>query len=73
MQKKLMRISEYRKKFFVAGSEPTEGTVRRWIASGTIPGEKIGCTHYVNVATLNLTGNPLVDASWRHHDTSPTQ
>jgi len=62
MRKKLMKISEYQKKYFVDGSAPSKGTVRKWITDGIIPGEKIGCNHYVNVATLNLTGNPLVDA-----------
>ena len=62
MSKKLMKIAEYRKKYFVKGSAPSDGTVRRWIASGVIPGEIIGCAHYVNVSSMNLTGNPLVDA-----------
>jgi len=62
MRKKLMTISEYQKMYFAVGSAPNKTTVRRWICNGIIPGEKIGCNHYVNVATLNLTGNPLVDA-----------
>ena len=62
MNKQLMSITEYQRRYFVKGSAPSKTTVRRWICNGTIPGEKIGCNHYVNIATLNLTGNPRVDA-----------
>ncbi|MGB0662828.1 MAG: DNA-binding protein [Pontibacterium sp.] len=61
-QKKLMKVSAYRNKYFEEGSAPSRSTVRRWIDNGELPGEVIGGNYYVNVAKVEqTTGNPLVD------------
>jgi len=62
MRKQLMKISEYQRLYFVAGSAPTKTTVARWIENGILAGEQLGKTYYVDAAKLDLTGNPLVDS-----------
>lgn len=42
-----MTIKEYRETRFSPGSRPDPRTVRRWIDSGALYGEKIGGTYYV--------------------------
>ncbi len=61
MKKQLIKVSEYRSRFFEDGSKPATSTVRRWIESGYIPGERIGNLYFVDIAKLDRTGNPLVD------------
>lgn len=57
-----MKVSEYRAKYFVKGSQPAESTIRRWVRDGDLPGKVIGKVHYVDVSTFKqLTGNALVD------------
>ncbi len=56
----LVHIREYIRKTFSIESAPHEHTVRRWIATGKIPGRQIGCTWYVDSIAFEANGNPLV-------------
>ena len=62
MNKKLMKISEYRETYFCKGSAPTATTVKRWIQDNHLPGVQIGKIYYIDANKLNMTGNPLVDS-----------
>ncbi|MCV6590672.1 MAG: DNA-binding protein [Marinobacterium sp.] len=61
MKPAYMKASEYREKYFVKGSQPAASTIRRWIRDGDLPGKVIGKVHYVDISSLQQTGNPLVD------------
>jgi hypothetical protein len=62
MTKKLMKVSEFRSEYFEEGSRPMPKTIRSWIDAGTLPGQRIGGTYYVDLSRWEgKTGNPLVD------------
>jgi len=46
---KLMKISEFQKTFFSAGSAPSRNTIKKWFRDGTINGKKLGKIYYVIV------------------------
>lgn len=62
MTKKLIKPSVFRTKYFQDSSAPAVSTIRRWIDSGDLPGERIGNSYYIDENRLNMTGNPLVDS-----------
>jgi len=51
--KMLMKISQYLEDYFCPGSQPDPRTVRRWIDTGQIPGQKIGGRHFVDISAIN--------------------
>lgn len=57
MAKRLMKIADWREKHFEEGSRPTMGTVRAWINSGEIPGERIGSGYYVDMSRWEKRSN----------------
>lgn len=60
MAEKLMTVRAWREKYFVEGSAPSELTVRRWLASGEVPGRKIGGNWYVDEHAYLANGDELV-------------
>jgi len=62
MKQKLMKITQFQNLYFVAGSAPCTRTLRSWIASGELPGRKIGGSYFVDIEKYEAsTGNKLVD------------
>ena len=58
----LMKLDEYRLKFFSDESRPHLNTIRNWVRAGKLPVEKRGRTIYVDTDKLeSVTGNKLVD------------
>ena len=45
----LMKISDFQKKFFHPGSEPSRNTIKKWFRDGEINGKKLGKIYYVIV------------------------
>lgn len=62
---KLIKLSQYRKQYFVEGSEPSLRTLKRWIVSGEIKGEILNGHYYVTVDE-NGAVNPLIEALEQH-------
>lgn len=44
----LMKISEYRERYFTARSAPSPNTVKKWVREGIIYGTQIGSQWYVD-------------------------
>jgi len=60
--KQLMRLSDYREKCFVEGSQPSVSTLKRWIAAGDLIAEQKGGIWYVDIAAENAsTGDSVVN------------
>lgn len=57
MPKRLMKIAEFREKCFEEGSQPTMKTIRAWVDSGEIPGERIGSGYYVDLSRWDKRSN----------------
>lgn len=49
---KLMKLSDFRAEFFIAGSAPDVKTLKSDIDSGDLAGVVIGARYYVNVDAL---------------------
>lgn len=58
---KLMKATQFRKRYFEKGSEPDMKTVKGWIEEGRLPGRQLGSIYYVDVDRLELSNNPLVN------------
>lgn len=60
--KRLMTLAQFREQHFAKGSAPTEKTLKGWIESGELTGQKIGGRYYVDVSAFDTpkTRNPLV-------------
>lgn len=60
--KRLMTIAQFREQHFAKGSAPTEKTLKGWIESGDLTGQKIGGRYYVDVSAFDAptSNNPLV-------------
>lgn len=65
----LMKLSQYRQKQFVDGSRPTMRTLKRWIETGEIDGERIGGNYYVRVGEIKPV-NHLVAKVLNHDATT---
>lgn len=62
MDGQLMTLRQYRAVRFARGSEPSMGTLKRWVNAGTLPAKKLGGVWYVEVKQEAAnTGDPLVD------------
>lgn len=62
MKKRLMKIGDWREQYFEEGSRPTMKTVRAWIDSGDVAGQRIGSSYYVDVSRWDRDrGNALVN------------
>ena len=57
---KLMTAKAWTEKYFDAGSAPDPLTVRRWIANGDVPGQKVGGNWYVDEHAWLAGGDDLV-------------
>jgi len=58
---KLMKATQFRKRYFEKGSEPDMKTLKGWIDEGRIPGQQLGTIYYVDLDRLTLSNNPLVN------------
>lgn len=61
----LITIEAYIEKTFAPGSEPHPSTVRRWIESGKLNGQKMGGRWYVK--TDEPTNDPRANEILRKH------
>lgn len=57
---KLMPAKAWTEKYFDTETAPNELTVRRWLAKGSIPGQKIGGSWYVDEHAWLAGGDDLV-------------
>ena len=46
---RLIKLSEFRKKFFIQGSAPAKDTIIRQIENQNIKGQRIGHQYYIDV------------------------
>lgn len=67
---RLITVEEFRKRYFVSGSEPDTRTIRAWIDKGELIGRVVGKLYYVDLDRWETnTGNPLVDKVLRNGTT----
>lgn len=52
--------------YFGDSKSPSMPTIRRWLATGILPGRKVGGLLFVDVAAFEAMGNPLVEKILRH-------
>jgi len=57
---KLMSVEAFRRKHFDPESAPMTNTIRRWLASGMLPGLQIGGLWYVDEERWLAGGDELV-------------
>jgi hypothetical protein len=57
----LITVDAFRRRYFDEDSAPSANTVRRWIASGKLPGRQIGDLWYVDEHTWQSGGDELVN------------
>lgn len=51
----LLKLSEFRKKYFAPGSEPDIKTIKSDIDNADLPGMKIGTRYYIDVDRLHFS------------------
>jgi len=58
---RLITPQHWAERHFDEGSRPAEATVRRWLATGQVPGRKVGGSWYVDEQAWQAGGDPLVE------------
>lgn len=58
---KLIAPKDWAERYFDAASQPSEATLRRWLATGQVPGRKVGGSWYVDEHAWLADGDALVE------------
>lgn len=62
---RLIRIEEFRRRFFDPSCKPAEITLRRLLRGRKLPGKKVGGTWYIDVERWRADADPLVEGALR--------